>query len=116
MKQLRSHLIGIDQGDVALFSDFEDGGQMWTGTGTRERRKTVGFSRKFRAAPSVTVTVSLWDVDTDSAVRMELSAEDITDTGFEIVFRTWLDTRIARLRVAWTAIGELANEDDWDIA
>lgn len=116
MKQLRSHLIGIDQGDVVLFSDFEDGGQMWTGTGTRECRKPIRFSRKFLAPPSVTVAVSLWDVDTDSAVRMELAAEDITDTRFEIVFRTWLDTRIARLRVAWTAIGELESEDDWDIA
>ena len=33
--------------------------------------------------------------------------------GFDIVFRTWNDTQVARIRVAWTAIGELPNEDDW---
>lgn len=116
MKRLRSHLIGIDQGEVTLFSDFEDGGEMWTGTGPRERRRPVWFSQKFRGVPAVQVTVSLWDVDTDSAVRAELTAENVTDARFEVVFRTWLDTRVARVRVAWTAIGELADDDDWDIA
>lgn len=115
MKQLRSHLIGIDQGDLVLFADFEDGGAMWTGSGPRERRKAVWFAQKFRAPPSVQVAVSLWDVDTSSAMRAEIIARSITDARFEIVFRTWLDTRIARLRVAWTAIGELADESDWEI-
>lgn len=116
MKQFSNHLIGIDQGDLALFSDFEDGGEMWTGNGPRERRGKVGFSGTFRSPPAVQLSVSLWDVDTGSAVRAEILAEKITRTGFEVVFRTWMDTRVARLRVAWTAIGELPHEDDWDIS
>lgn len=116
MRRLRSHLIGIDQGEVPLFADFEDGGAMWTGTGPRERRRPVWFGQKFLCVPVVQVTVSLWDVDTGSAVRAELTAENITQARFEIVFRTWLDTRVARIRVAWMAIGELAGEDDWDIS
>ena len=115
MKRFSNHLIGIDQGDVVLFSDFEDGGIMWTGTGPRERRQAVKFSEAFRAEPVVHTSISMWDVDTASAVRAEVVAENITRTGFDIVFRTWLDTRVARVRVAWMGIGELPHEDDWDI-
>ena len=103
------------EGDVLLFSDFEDGGPMWTGTGPRERRLPVTFDTAFRSAPAVHVTISMWDVDTGSAVRAELTAENITPTGFDIVFRTWLDSRVARLRASWLAFGELPHEDDWDV-
>ncbi|MHA6264919.1 H-type lectin domain-containing protein [Arenibacterium sp. CAU 1754] len=115
MKRLSNHLIGVEQGDVVIFSDFEDGGDMWTGSGPRERRRAVTFSTAFTQIPSVQTSVSLWDVDTASAMRAEVLAENITTTGFDIVFRTWLDTRIARIRVAWMAIGELEHEDNWDI-
>jgi len=115
MKRLSSHLVGIDQGDVVLFTDFEDGGEMWTGTGPRERRHEIRFGEAFRNAPVVHTSISLWDVDTGSAVRAEVTAESVTAQGFEIVFRTWLDTRVARVRVAWMAIGELPHEDDWEI-
>ena len=115
MKKLRNHLIGVDQGDVALFSDFQDGGEMWKGTGDRERRVSVTFREAFCKPPAVQTTVTLWDVDTGSAFRAELVAENITETGCEIVFRTWMDTRVARIRAGWTAIGELPHKDDWDI-
>ena len=115
MKRLRNYMIGIAQGDTVLFSDFEDDGEMWTGTGPRERRRSVLFDEPFKEPPAIQVSVSLWDVDTASAMRAELVAEAITEEGFDIVFRTWLDTRIARIRVAWTAMGEVAHEDDWDL-
>lgn len=115
MKRFNNHLVAIDQGDVVLFADFEHGGDMWTGTGPRERRLEVRFSEEFRSEPAVHVSISLWDVDTGSAVRAEVTAEAITAKGFEIVFRTWLDTRVARVRVAWMAIGELPHEDDWEL-
>lgn len=89
---------------------------MWTGEGPRERRKSVTFSEPFRAPPAVQVSVSLWDVDTAAALRAEIAARDITATGFDIEFRTWGDTRIARIRAAWTAIGPLSHEDDWTIS
>ena len=115
MKTFQTHPIGIDQGETILFSDFSDGGDMWTGEGARERRTVVSFSRPFKSVPVVQIGISLWDVDTSSALRAELKAEDITATGFTAVFRTWSDTRIARLRAAWTAFGEVAHSDDWDI-
>ena len=115
MKRLRNHLVGIDQGDINLFSDFQDGGDMWTGVGPRERRGAVRFSAAFRQPPAVQVSVSLGDVDTAAHMRADVSAEAITTEGCEIVFRTWGDSRVARIRVAWLAIGELAHDDDWDL-
>ncbi len=115
MKTFTTHPIGIDQGEEVLFSEFAEGGEMWIGEGPRERRSAIRFSQPFRSAPIVQIGVSLWDVDTSSALRAEVKAEDIAPDGFKAVFRTWSDTRIARIRVAWTAIGEVAHEDDWNI-
>ncbi len=116
MKSFRTHPIGVAQGEEVLFSEFAEGGDMWTGEGPRERRTPIKFSEPFRSAPIVQIGVSLWDVDTSSALRAELSAENVTQEGFEAVFRTWSDTRIARIRAAWMAIGEVPHEDDWDIS
>jgi hypothetical protein len=115
MIRLRNPRTGILQGDTVVFSDFEDGGEMWTGTGLRERRCKVDFSEGFARPPAVQVSPSLWDMDTKAAIRAELVAENITRNGFEIVFRTWSDSRAARLRAAWMAIGELPYADDWDV-
>ncbi|QOL82556.1 H-type lectin domain-containing protein [Pseudooceanicola spongiae] len=115
MKKLSTHRIGVEQGDSTLFSDFQDGGEMWTGTGPRERRKRVAFSEAFAQPPSVQCSLSMWDMAQASNQRADISAESVTEKGFEIVFRTWGDTRVARARVAWMAIGELAHEDDWQV-
>ena len=88
MKKLRNHLIGVDQGDIALFSDFEEGGEMWTGTGPRERRRIVRFSEPYRRPPSVSVSVSLWDVDTKGAIRVDVSAQAVTKDSFAAVVKT----------------------------
>ena len=115
MKRIRTHLVGIDEGTVDLFSDFENGGDMWTGSGPRERRRAILFSEPFRTVPSVHVAVSMWDTDHKSNQRVELSASSITEDGFTAVFRTWGDSRVARVRVAWLAIGELYDDEDWEI-
>lgn len=115
MKRLRNHLIGVDQGDPVLFADFNDGGDMWTGQGPRERRRHVPFAEPYRAPPAVHLTISLWDVDASSVVRSDIQAEDITTDGFDMVFRTWGDTKVARVRVSWIAIGELVDADEWQL-
>ena len=115
MKKLSSSTIGIDQGDDVLFSDFETGGAMWTGKGPRERRDKLVFSQAFKAPPSVFVSLSMWDMDSGTNARADVSAAEITTEGFEVVFRTWGDTRVARARVRWMAIGPLSEEDDWQL-
>ncbi len=115
MKRMRSNSVGVEQGNVELFSDFATGGDMWTGSGARERRKWIAFSEPFRSTPAVHVTLSLWDMDSDANVRADIVAEKVDTTGFELVFCTWGDTRVARVRMSWMAIGELPNEDDFEL-
>lgn len=115
MKRIETSRLGIDQGDVVLFSDFEHDGEMWTGDGPRHTRVHVNFAESFASTPQVAVSLSMWDVSNTSNMRVDVQAEDITPTGFDIVFRTWGDTKVARVRVGWQSIGALQADDIWDI-
>ena len=115
MLRMDGRNIGVEQGDVHLFSDYEDGGEMWTGSGPREVRKRVSFSTPFRAPPAVNVALSMWDMDQKTNARAEILAEKVSVGGFEVVFKTWADTRVARVRASWMAIGELPFDDDWEL-
>ncbi len=115
MKRLRNHLIGVDQGTSILFSDFEDNGPMWAGNGPREKRKRINFSTPFKSIPNVMVTMDMFDMDQKTNQRADVSAMAIDHNGFDAVFKTWGDTKIARVRVAWMAIGEVKGEDEWDL-
>ena len=107
--------IGIEQGSRILFTDYAHDGAMWTGSGPREVRQHQDFKESFAEPPAVLVGVSMWDIAHQTNSRLDISAENVTARGFEIVFRTWADTRIARIRADWTAIGRLRDEDDWDV-
>lgn len=111
-----SGAIGIEQGTTILFSDFVHDGAMWTGSGPREVRQVQAFREVYAEAPVVTVGISMWDIDHQMNSRADIAAENVTPQGFEIVFRTWGDTRIARIRADWMAIGQARDEDDWDVA
>jgi H-type lectin domain len=115
LTRIRSGSIGVLQGTHMLFSDFADGGAMWTGHGAREKRVAVTFDQPFTDIPSILVGISMWDMDHKTNSRVDIHAEAVTITGFEIVFRTWGDSRIARIRAEWTAIGAVADDDAWDV-
>lgn len=88
---------------------------MWTGEGPRSAQRDVTFSEPYRDPPQVMVSLSMFDMDQASNQRADLTAEDVTEIGFTLVFRTWGDTRVARVRADWMSIGELYHPDDWDI-
>lgn len=115
MKRISSGRTGIAQASQVLFSDFADGGPMWTGSGPRESRHKISFPQPFEEVPSVMVSISMWDLDQKTNSRADISAERITRTGFQLVFRTWGDTRVARIRADWMAIGPLRDDDEWEI-
>ena len=115
MKRLSSHPIGMDQGTFELFSDFQEGGEMWTGSGPRKVSRAVEFSEAFSTQPMVHVSLSMWDMRNDSNARGDIRAENVTETGFDLVFQTWSDTRIARASASWLAIGEVADPDQWQL-
>ncbi len=115
MRRLKNHLIGVDQGSATLFSDFENSGTMWTGSGQRECRKQVNYKEKFKSVPVVHLSLSMWDQHSESNQRGELNTQNVSESGFDIVFTTWGDTKIARARASWLAIGELTDDDEWNI-
>ncbi len=115
MKRLKSDIIGLDEGSIVLFSDFEDGGVMWTGEGPRKMKTPVKFSESYRDIPSVQVSLTMWDLDQKTNTRADISAIGVSTTGFTILFQTWGDTRIARVRADWWAIGELIDEERWEV-
>ena len=57
MKLISSNKIGIQSGTFTMFSDFDKAGEMWVGTGPRERHKRVTFKEKFISSPSVTLNI-----------------------------------------------------------
>ena len=54
-------------------------------------------------------------MDAATVIRADIGAEAVTEDGFDLVFRTWGDTRVARVRIGWMAIGELSDDDDWEL-
>ncbi len=115
MKRISSASVGIQQGSRVLFSDYADGGVMWTGQGDRESRHMITFREAFLEPPAVMVGIAMWDTDHKHNARADLTAEKVTETGFHLVFRTWGDTRVARIRADWTAIGPVRDEEDWQL-
>lgn len=113
MRRFSHHAIGVCQGSALLFSAFEDQGPMWSGEGPRAVRHAATFDEAFAAPPMVHVAIGMWDIDGAANQRADITAESVTTTGFDIVFRTWGDTRVARIRAEWFAIGPLAYADDF---
>lgn len=98
-----------------MFSDFEDQGEMWVGHGPREVRREIAFSEPFLEPPEVQAGLSMWDIAQVSNQRADLSVASVTEDGFTLVFRTWGDTKVARVRADWIALGPLDDEDQWDV-
>ena len=61
------------------------------------------------------MSLSMWDMDGSPMLRADLKPENVATDRFDIVFRTWGDTKVARVRVSWMAIGELRQADDWEL-
>lgn len=115
MQKFGFSAVGVLQGSVQMFSAFEDNGIMWTGHGPRNETRRVDFTEPFLSAPVIHVSMSMWDVESSANQRADITARDITAEGFNIVFRTWGDTRVARIRADWLAIGPVRHDDDFDL-
>jgi hypothetical protein len=107
--------LGIEDGEIILFSDYEHDGPMWSGTGPREARRQVVFKAPFSVPPSVRVWLTMVDISNEGNVRMDVQAEAVNAQGFAAVFRRWSDTRIERVRVGWQAIGAQEHSDNWQV-
>ena len=86
---------------------------MWSGTGDRQVVHTVEFDASFNRPPIVQLAVTLLDAASDKHLRYALTSENITEHSFDIVFKTWLDSRFARVWIDWTAMGSRSDPDMW---
>ncbi len=116
MKSFNTANLGIQQGSRTLFSDFVNDGPMWLGKGNRSVYSTIEFAEPFGQIPVVHATIGMWDMDHEHNIRADLSVTQITAKGFTVKFSTWADSRVARVRVDWMAIGGITNDDHWDIS
>jgi len=115
MRRFRTNSIGITQGEMVLFSDFEHDGEMWTGSGPRHIRSFVHFKEPFLSPPMVHAGLSMWDMSNTANSRADVQTTEVRTDGFAIVFRTWGDSKVARVRVSWIAMGDVFEADDWRI-
>jgi hypothetical protein len=76
-----------------------------TGTGVRTYRVAVTFNSPFPVAPQVSLALRGLDVDGVNNNRVNLTSENITVNGFDIVYTTWGDTVIYGIWATWIAIG-----------
>ncbi|MFD1882663.1 H-type lectin domain-containing protein [Paracoccus pacificus] len=115
MKKINNNAVGVCRGSELMFSSYDNDGEMWSGQGSRFIVRRVTFPTPFLTSPIVHVSISMWDIARDSNQRAHIEAADVAPDGFDLVFRTWSDTRVARIRADWLAIGELDYDDDWDL-
>ncbi|MBB5514103.1 hypothetical protein FHS89_000101 [Rubricella aquisinus] len=116
MRRFASNQIGIESGQRVLFDHFSYPTEMWTGSGARQVAQSVTFSEPFLEVPDVTIAITMLDQHGETNLRIDVRAEDVTVTGCTLIAEVWQDTRIARLRLAWRAIGPVADPDEfWDV-
>jgi H-type lectin domain-containing protein len=107
-QETTSPLVGMQIITAAgeLFNHVDENGPMWAGDGDREVRVEVRFSAIFQRPPHISLGISGIDSSMAQNLRFSLVHEAVTTEGFEIVMKTWSDTKIARASVNWSAIGQ----------
>ena len=107
-QQTTSPLVGMQiiTASGELFNHVDNNGPMWSEDGDREVRLKVSFSESFQKPPHITLGISGIDSSMAQNLRFSLVAENVTTENFEVVMKTWDDTKIARASVNWSAIGQ----------
>ena len=107
-QQVTSPLVGMQiiTATGELFNHVEKNGPMWYSDGDREVRVIVRFTQPFQRPPHIIIGITGMDSSKGQNLRFSLNADNISTQKFELVFKTWADTKIARANVNWTAIGQ----------
>ena len=92
-------------GEGEVFNHVDKNDFMWDSEGDRVIRQSIIFDQPFGAVPLVSVGLSGVDASRAQNQRFHLSVENITCFGFNLVFVTWGDTKIARASASWNATG-----------
>ncbi len=65
----------------------------------------VLFDSPFAAPPVVHLGLTGFDVDRRESARLSVKAQNITESGFQVVINTWDATRVFSVEFDWLAIG-----------
>ena len=79
------------------FQVFKDG------EGERHFEHVVEFEEPFEEIPKVLVALNRLDIASYTALRLNVSAERISETGFTLRYSTWANTQIFGVGAQWMA-------------
>lgn len=65
----------------------------------------VFFDSTFVSPPVVQLGLTGFDIDDRDSSRLTLTAENITQSGFQVLVTTWAGTRVYAAEFNWLAIG-----------
>lgn len=79
---------------------------LYGGSGDRYSTTHVSFGTDFNTLPTISTAIAEFDIiNTGGNYRLELITQNVTTSGFDVVFHTWGDSSIYGARAQWTAIG-----------
>lgn len=76
------------------------------GSGERVFTRAVTFESKFANPPKVVIGLSGLDVNATKNNRVVVTAKNITDSGFQVEYKTWSDTILYGVWADWLAYGD----------
>lgn len=74
--------------------------------GERLFTRPVQFESKFAKPPKVFLEISGLDVNETKNTRVTVTAKNITESGFDLEYKTWFDTILYTVWANWMAFGE----------
>lgn len=95
-------------GQCDLFRHVDPDAYMWVGDGDRSVIMPIKFERRLETNPLVFLSLQSIDASQGHNLRFDLSAENVTTRGFDVVFSTWFDTKIASCSISWFAFSQTA--------
>jgi hypothetical protein len=66
----------------------------------------VQFDTPFSNTPLVHVGLLGFDIDNRDSARINVHTEAITSSTFDIVIKTWRNTRVYNVQISWIALGQ----------
>lgn len=76
------------------------------GSGERVFTRAVTFESKFANPPKVVIGLNGLDVGSTKNNRVVVTAKNITDSGFQVEYKTWSDTILYAVWANWLAYGD----------
>jgi hypothetical protein len=67
----------------------------------------VQFDTSFSNIPLVHVGLSGFDIDNRDSARISVHTSAITSSSFDIVIKTWVNTRLYSVEISWIALGQM---------